>query len=480
MEQHVIFRHLGIFARNEIPDAANNGSVIGRLLCLACFALTANLLVAVAPEPLDPAVASQLALFARARTSELQGRPSALFRTLALPQLLAVRDRLVADPASPRRDELFGEVLLNWGRVEGPVAFAYAREQVVIPRHDAMSAVLYGWASQDPDGAWDTAMVHSNRGADRRYPIMAMLEVIGEQDLGHALRLYQDLLPDKACLQCAASHLLIAASRDGQFGTVLAAAQAMAPGPLRDALRGQYWSYLGGYLPEWGLRDLPGISDPAERRMALTEFCKSWGLAHFEDCLEFILHRVEAEYRDDLILGVVQDWSRDAGHEEAVRVLKSLPTDLNDRAVLGLASTLANVDARAVIEWVRPRPYSETRTTALDRAMWRWSTLEPESAHAYLLKVDDRETRGILLWSYLRAGVRNGTFSFTELAEIDEGYGLEWRQRLFSTLGADLADPANNNGGRYDLKAYIRLIDARADLPAESKRKIIAPYETKH
>jgi hypothetical protein len=153
-----------------------------------------------------------------------------------------------------------------------------------------------------------------------------------------------------------------------------------------------------------------------------------------------------------------------------------MPTDLSDRALLGLASSLASLDARAVIEWIRPHPYSEARTTALDQAMRRWATLDHEAAHAYLGEVEDRETRGILIWAYLRAKIWNGTFVLAELAQIDAGYSAEWRERLFSQLATDLADPRSNSGGRYDLKEYIKAINERTDLTAEAKQKILTPF----
>jgi hypothetical protein len=420
---------------------------------------------------LDPAITIQLAEIKQARSVDLNGKPAALFGSLKLPQLLAVRDNLLADTPSPRREKLLVQLMFYWGRLEGPAAFAYAREQQAMLRSEAIAASLSGWAVNEPDRAWETVMVHSNRGA-----VMPVLTVIGEQDLAHALRLYQDLLPDKACLECAALHLIVAASRTGEFDAVLTTARALPPGPLRDALWGQYWAYLGDYLPEWGLRDLAGITDAGDRKTALTEFCKGWGQKHFDDCLEYILKQVDSSLRDDLLLTVVQDWSHDAGHDEVVAVLKTLPADLNDRALLGLASTLANLDARAVVDWVRPRPYSETRTNALDNAMRRWATLEPEAAHAYLAAVEDRETRGILLWSYLRARVKNGTFLLAELAEVDAGYSADWRVRLLSTIATDLANPAINSGGRYDLKEFIRVVNERTDLSAEQKQKILTPF----
>lgn len=430
-----------------------------------------------APAPLDPALAGQLEHLRHVKSADLAGLPETVFRPLSLPQLLVVRDTLLADPPSPRRELLLRWLFYFWGRLDGPAAHAYADTQQAMSRYDAIAGALVGWASLDPDAAWDTAMTHSNRGADRRYPVMAMLTAIGEQDLAHALRLYEDLLPDKACLECAALHLMAAASMNGDFDRVLAAARGLPPGPLHNALWGQYWAYMGQYLPEWGIGSLGGVTEGADRKLALAEFCKAWGQARFDDCLEYILHKVDAAHRDDLILAVVQVWSREATHGEVVRVLKTLPTDMSDRALLGLASSLASLDARAVIEWIRPRPYSETRTTALNQAMQRWATLDHEAAHAYLGAVEDRETRGILMWAYLRGKVWNGTFVLTELAQIDpDGYSAEWRERLFAQLATDLADPRANSSGRYDLKEYIKAINERRDLTAEAKQKILTPF----
>jgi hypothetical protein len=93
-----------------------------------------------------------------------------------------------------------------------------------------------------------------------------------------------------------------------------------------------------------------------------------------------------------------------------------------------------------VIEWIRRRPFSETRTTALDQAMQRWATLDSDAAHVYLLSVEERETRGILEWAYLRARIGNGAFLRAELEQIDVGYSDEWRERLFAQLAADLEE----------------------------------------
>lgn len=455
-----------------------NSIIAGMRILLAGMALVGCVAVqgVAVSTPLDPALADRLTQLKEVRSADLPGLPETLFRTLDLSQLLAVRDLLLADAPSPRREELLRQVFYFWGRRDGPAAFAYADEQQTISRYDALGGSLVGWVTHDPDSAWDVAMARSNRGADRRYPIMAMLTVVGEQDLGHALRLYEDLLPDKACVECAAAHLMVAASRNGDFDRVLAAARGMEAGPLRAALWGQYWGYMGQYMPEWGLRRLGGVTDAADRKLALTEFCKGWGQGRFDDCLEYILYQADSDQRDDLILAVVQDWSHQATHGEVVRVLKTLPADLSDRAMLGLAASLANLDARAVVDWVRPRPYSQTRTTALDRAMWRWATLDAEAAHAYLVAVEDRETRGILIWSYLRAKVRNGTFVLTELAEIDAGYSGDWRERLFAQLATDLANPTVNSSGRYDLKEYIKAINERSDLSAEAKQRILTPF----
>lgn len=425
---------------------------------------------------LEPELAERLDELRHVKSADLAGKPEAMFRALNLPQLLTVRNSLLSDPPSPRRELLLRQVFYYWGRLDGPAAYAYADEQQAVSRYAAIGGSLVGWANLDPDAAWDVAMLHSNRGADRRYPVMAILAVVGEQDLAHALRLYEDLLPEKACLECAAMHLMVSASMTGDFDRVLAAARRMAPGPLRNALWGQYWGYLGQYMPEWGIRNLGQETDGADRKIALTEFCKAWGQARFDDCLEYILRQTDSSGRDDLILAVVQVWSREAAHGEVMSLLKTLPTDLSDRALLGLASPLANLDARAVIEWIRPRPYSEARTTALDQAMRRWATLDHDAAHVYLAAVEDRETRGILLWAYLRAKIWNGAFVLSELEEADTGYSAGWRERLFAQLATDLADPRANSGGRYDLKAYIKAINDRTDITAEAKQKILTPF----
>lgn len=423
--------------------------------------------------------AAELQHLGRLPLAEISGKADAYFHSLGLPELLGARDLLAVQAPGPKRDLLVNSMLERWGWLDGAAALAYSQTQKFISQTDAVSCSLLGWASKDPARAWDEIMILSNRGADRRFGVVSVLTAVAEQDLDLALRCYEDLQPDRACLECAALHLMIAAEKNASFLKVRFAAERMPRGPLRDALWAGYWNFLGQYLPEWGLGELNGIGGSDDAKSATAQFCRGWAYLRFDDCMDFILRKVSGGTRDELILATVQVWARNAVHEDVVRVLKTLPTDLGERALLGLAATLASIDAQATLAWLEPFPHSEVRSQALGRAMRRWATLDHETARAYLLACEDTETRGILLWDYLQAKLRNGTFNFEELALIETRYSQDWRVRLLESLTVGLADPANNQGGRYELKKYAEVIKARSDLTDELKAKILKPFNRK-
>jgi hypothetical protein len=195
--------------------------------------------VARAQAPANPrdAVNAQLEKLWSTSISEIEAQSEAWFRNLNLEETLAARDALLAAKPSPRQEVALQVLIKRWARLDGPAAYDFARTQQAIPKKRAMAVALLGWAFSEPTKAWDELMLVSNRGADQSYNLLAILEVIAENNLDLGLQMYEDLLPDRACLDCCASQLMVAASRRGNFDKILAAIARMPRGPTRDALR---------------------------------------------------------------------------------------------------------------------------------------------------------------------------------------------------------------------------------------------------
>ncbi len=387
-----------------------------------------------------------------------------------------MRSILLAAKSSPYREAALLVLIQHWAELDGPAAYEYARTQEEVSKMEAMQSTFYGWASSRPTEAWDELMIVSNRGADRRFNLMAPFDVIAAADLDLALRLYEDLLPDRSCLKCCASRVLIAAARTGAFDKILTALQQMPRGPSRDALRGEYWKYMGTYLPERGQRNLKLQTDPLEFKAAETNFCIGWAYTGFDNCMEYILAQPPSR-QDELILVAVQAWAKHALPGEAARFVKSLPADLDERSLLSLAESLASIDPKVTADWVKTFAQSDMRTKAFGSAMTRWGKIDHDAAHQYVEACDDIETRGTLLWYYLLAKLANHTLDFNEMDEVDARYRLDWRVRFFSEAALELADPSINNGGKYDLAAFSAKVEARTDFSPEARAKILFPLK---
>jgi hypothetical protein len=399
-----------------------------------------------------------------------------LFDHLTLDETLMARDILLAAKPSTNWEIAIGVLLQHWARLDGPSAYDFAQSQQAISKVNAISNVLYGWAWSDPAKAWDELMLISNRGADRRFSLMDAFDVIGAKNLDLALQLYEDLLPDRSCLKCCASRLLIAASQTGDFDKIFRQLGRMPAGPTRDALRDEYWEYFGHYMPEWALRNLKTMTDPADLKAAETNFCIGWAYTRFDDCMDYILKQAPSR-RDELILVAVQAWAKHTMQGEVSRFVKTLPADLSERSLLGLATSLASIDPQVTLEWLKKFTSSRMRTEALGRAMTRWAKIDHEAAHQFINAGEEIETRGILLWYYLLAKLSNHTLDFSELDEIDARYSLAWRVSLFEEMAIELADPSINNGGKYDLTAFSAKVEARTDFSPADRMKILLPLK---
>lgn len=283
-------------------------------------------------------------------THEVEYQVESYFRTLSLPEITVASACLAAARPSVERKIAFESMIVHWARLDGPAACAFARSQTVLGRTEAESHALVGWAAREPAKAWNELMVVSNLAADRRYAVISVLEQVANTDLDLALQFYRDLVPDRACLQCSASYLMVSAAKTGSFDKVYKFMQRMPAGPSRDALRYGYWVHLGQYLPELGLVQLKEILDPADRQTAEVEFCTGWALTSFTDCLDYILHKAGTEKFEGLILPTVGIWARSATHDDVVNLVKSLPPELAQRSLLGLANTLSSVDPKVTLD----------------------------------------------------------------------------------------------------------------------------------
>lgn len=281
-------------------------------------------------------------------------------------------------------------LLLAWGRTDGPAALACAQSRRTVNRPYLESCAIIGWAGYAPQAAWDRILLLSNRGADKRYQTTGVLVVVAEDDMDLALRMYQDLLPEHACLACHAANLVGVALKQGQLETIRAALTAMPPGPARVGMFESYWETLGKFMQRDALPELDALDDPADRATAEIKLCAGWVERDPVGCFDHIFAHPDPRRAEALILPAIDVWAEGAVAEDVARLVKRLPSDLAQRSLQGIAGRLARINPVATLDWLASFPDTEVRTDGLASAMWNWTLGDAEPALAYLHGVTDK------------------------------------------------------------------------------------------
>jgi hypothetical protein len=406
--------------------------------------------------------------------TELGIKTRIFMKGLSREEIELIRPVILDAPFSASSDTIVGLFLEYWSRHDGPAALSYATKSTSVWRTSLETVALAGWAHSAPRAAWDRLMVISNRGADRRYDESAVLAVIAAQDLTLALELFEDLTSDRTCLMCNAPILAVNAMHQGKLPLLTAAIARMHTGPTRNALRDAYWELIGQRSPQAGLAEAAEITNSDDRRAAELNLAKGWADRDFAPALDHVLAHYSGDTRDEILLAIIQVWTKGAVSEDVAAVTKKLPSNLSERSLLGIVPIVARVDPRAATTWAVSLPSSAVRTKCIGDAIWTWARIDAEPAHEFFRNEKDTETAGILLWSYLLGRVSNNTLQLSDLEDVADRFNLDWRVRLLSEISLRLANPAINHGGAFDLAAYRSWVE-KQPYSEEQRSKILQP-----
>lgn len=393
--------------------------------------------------------------------------------SLSADELQELRAFLERDRTLMITESLWPGLLRAWGRIDGPAALACAQGRHTAKRVALESSAIVGWASYAPEAAWERILLLSNRGADRRYQTPLVLAVIAERDLALAIRLYQDLVPEHACLACHAENLVAVAMKLGQILNVRNGLATIPPGPARTAMFESYWETLGTYMQRDALTELATLTDPTERATAEIKLCSGWAERDPTGCFEYIFAHPDPRQAEALILPAIQVWTRGAVAEDVARVVKRLPPDLAARSLQAISGHLARINPVATLDWLASFTDNQVRTDGLAAAMWNWALSDPDAALEYMHGITDKEMRGILVWNYVRAQIRNKALRPEHLAELEYGFDENWVRRLLATIAADLSNPHINDTQFFDIEAFVDFVRRTPALQDADRTRVL-------
>lgn len=411
------------------------------------------------------------------RVNEFQAQARTYFLSLNAREVDAVRLYLETEATSPSTTTLWSLLMERWGELDGPAAFAYAASQ---QRRSIsiQSRALVGWARRDARAAWSATMAASQQGVDRRYSSQSVLAVIAERDMPYALSGYLELPEDRACLECHAGTLMQLAIEHGQAAEIAGALARLPDGPHRNTLRDLLWEQLGDYSPDLGLALLSTLPT-ADRLPAEARLCTGWARHDFKSAIQYILHEANRSHFEALIVPSVQSWSRDAVADDIAMVVEQLPTDLTERALLGVIPTLAALDPKTTLAWSLRSPTEAVREEAAHRVMIVWTRNNGEGALQAVRSEKDPGLKKTLLWAYLLSRLQNNTLNPADYREIEEGFDPGWLARLLEKMALMMNDPARKISPAIDRQAFARVVEEHPLLTAKHKETILGTLQGK-
>ncbi len=278
-------------------------------------------------------------------------------------EMLARVDRLLAEPASPRRDERLTRELSRLARVDPRLALERASGIGGVKlRNDALERVIYSWGRSNPAEAWEWVKNSPNDGT----------------------------LPSDRV------DLLFAGLSRGKPEAALAFLSAHADelGPHRDhavAALDEIYSRGGhdamqswiGTLPEGRMRDV-----------AVNRFIDQWARYDPAAAKTWMENQnIPAANLGSARVELAESWAR-VRPQEAVAWVETLPEKERSRELYdAVFRRWIQYDRNGAAQWLADQPPSPTLDRPIERYTWQVMDLDPQNTMSWAETVTDKNRR---------------------------------------------------------------------------------------
>lgn len=349
---------------------------------------------------------------------------------------------LLAHPNSAQREFTLRGLAARWGEVDFEGARAFAEAQTSDERVALLNRALSGYAKSDPQAAWQTYLDLSGNGAASNFEAGPVIESIALADPDRAFACLQDLGGAGRNLASAFSGILNSAERNGTLDQLAGSIMAL-PEAIRGQVQGNYWRARGYYEGASAFYAIDqGTLNDVDRQQAVAGLIGGWGRYNGPEALEFIYANLSEADQQTYAPIAILEWLDHGDPDLVLAHLNEIPRDtLSDRAIMGIASKLAEVDGSTATDWATSLTNEKLRQEALEDIVWVWGGNDPGAMSDYLDSIADPDMKSSLAWDGLISITRHGMLDANTLSLLDLRNSDYRKRSLLREIAASLADP---------------------------------------
>ena len=302
---------------------------------------------------------------------------------------------LLSLPGSPARNSQLAAWLEKLAATDPDRAMALAAAESNLKlREQLTQAALHGWARTSPSNAVQWALSLPNA-AKRETALSTAFAGMVAADPDTAMRLGSQIVaqnPDDAVGY--GSRLIDALIDNGNFQK---AAQWASSGDAQtqSSWMAEAYSRWAEFQPEQAAQAASGISDPAERNLALHGIIGGWAQADPAALVQFMTDLPANADRASLLSQSLERWAREDPASAAQWISDNQANPAMDQGI-AVVATLDSVPPNVAVTWAEGIANPQLRSETVATVLRNWLTADKSTAENYFaatknLLPDDRQ-----------------------------------------------------------------------------------------
>ncbi len=377
-------------------------------------------------------------------------------------------------PPGRKRTSMMERLFERWGKLEGSVAFEYAKSMEGRSRLRYLSSAAEGWADIEPDEAWEAIMWASNYGALSGISFRGALRSIARNDLQLAARLAMET-EDRSSFAGRRVHPLIeAVEESGEYTKLVAMIERYSEGPTSG-------DYIENVFQRWGQYDYEGPSDAIRAmedselsKSAMTGLIQGWAESDGAGAFQYALENQSDPTFAEAIPSIVRTWVRSATAEE----IRSIPERLEgledyDENMRRVVSSFAKADPKMAFDLASSLADENLRTKSIGSVMFTWSLSEIDKARSFLPEIPDAKARSSAARSMIYSHVRAKSSPEEIVSLVEHGSDQKEKERLLSSIARQAQRHRTSEHSRKLVEYLKTELPKREDVSDDFRNKLL-------
>ncbi|HXT11291.1 MAG TPA: hypothetical protein VN873_06985 [Candidatus Angelobacter sp.] len=295
---------------------------------------------------------------------------------------------LLSQPGSPERNSEMAGLLEQLGAADPTRAMALASTEKNLKFRDQLTqAALHGWARTSPADAAQWAL-NLTDSTERETALSRVFAGAAAADPETAMRLGNQIIAQHPNDAIGYGSRLIDALID--HGDFAQAAQWAATGDLQttSSWMAEAYSRWAEFQPQQAAAAAEGISDPAQRSLALHGIVDGFAQADPAGLVQFVMQLPADTDRDSILSQSLERWAR----EDPVAAAQWLSGYKADPALDQGAAAVAGMESLppgTAVAWAENIVSPQLRSETLAAVLRNWLTTDRTSAENYFASTKD-------------------------------------------------------------------------------------------